>query len=120
MPVHSELRHPRTSSSSAIGRSSCARALTCLLQFLLERIPVHPVVVALELVDELVDLVHVLARDDPERDRLAPAAELLPRVPVGIRGVRRFHGAGMRERLPFPLLPEDFPDHAASARTARR
>src|SRR5690348_2771227 len=97
MPVHSELRQPRISSSSAIGRSSCARSLTCLLQFLLERIAVDPVVVPLELVDELVDLVHCRARYDPERHRLAPPAELLARVRLRVLVVRRLDRACVRE-----------------------
>src|SRR4029453_16064761 len=89
MPVHSEFRQPRISSSSAIGRSSCARSLTCLLELLLQRIAVDAVVVPLELVDELVDLVHRVAPHEPERHRLAAAAELLPRVPLGVLVVRR-------------------------------
>src|SRR5512132_1001285 len=119
IPVHSELRQPRISSSSAISRS-CARSLTRLPQLLLERIAVDAVVVPLQLVDELVDLVHGLAWDDPERDRLAPPPELLPRVPLGELLVRRLDRAGVRERLALPFLPEDFVDHAASGSTTRR
>jgi hypothetical protein len=48
------------------------------------------VVIALQLVDELADLVDVLPRDDPESDRLAAPAELLARVPVGVFRVRCF------------------------------
>src|ERR671931_528008 len=81
MPVHSESRQPKMSSSSAISSSACA--FTRLLQLLLQRIPVDAVVVAVQLVDEVLDLVHGLARDDPERRRLAAPAELLARVPVG-------------------------------------
>src|SRR5919197_3607727 len=78
IPVHSESRQPRTSSSSAIAsneRMSCS--FTRLLQLLLQGIAVDPVVVAVQLVDELVDLDDRLARDDPERGRLAAAAVLL-------------------------------------------
>src|SRR5512132_4050700 len=78
IPVHSELRQPRISSSSAIGSSSSARAFTGLLQLFFERVAVDAVVVPLQLVDEVVDLVHRLPRDDPERDRLASPPELLP------------------------------------------
>src|SRR6266540_3577890 len=87
IPVHSELRQPRISSSSASSSSPCA--FTGLLQFLLQRIAVDAVVVALELVDELVDLVHRLARHDPQRDRLAAPAKLLARVPVGVLRIGR-------------------------------
>src|SRR4029453_9656157 len=104
MPAHSEFRQPRISSSSAIGRSSCSRALTCLLELLLEGIAVDPVVVPLQLVHELVDLVHGRARHDPERDRFASPAELLARVPLPVLVVRRLDGARMREGLPFALL----------------
>src|SRR5689334_22694097 len=103
MPVHSELRQPRISSSSAIGRSSCARSLTCLLQLLLQRITVDPVVIFLELVDELVDLVDGRACDDPERDRLAAPAELLARVGVRVLVVRCLDRAGVREGLALAL-----------------
>src|SRR5688500_572440 len=118
MPVHSELRQPRTNSSSAICSSCRARSLTCLLQLLLQRVAVDEVVVALKLVDEVADLDDPLARDDPQRDGLAPAAVLLARVPLGEGLLGRLNGAGMRERLPFPLLPKNFVDHAAWARTA--
>src|SRR5215203_15429 len=112
MPVHSEFRQPRISSSSAIGRSSCSRSFTRLLQLFFERIAVDPVVVPLQLVDELVDLVHGRARDDPERDRLASPAELLAGVPLPVLVVRRLDRARVREGLPLPLLPEDLVDHA--------
>src|SRR4029079_8214645 len=55
MPVHSELRQPRMSSSSASLRSSCA--FTCLLELHLERVAVHPAVVAIE------DVSHVRLAD---------------------------------------------------------
>src|SRR5262245_61674764 len=118
MPVHSEFRQPRISSSSAISSSACS--FTCLLQLLLERVAVDAVVVALELVDELVDLVHRVARHEPERDRLAAPAELLACVPLGVLVVRRLHRARVRERLPLPLLAENLVDHAACASTVRR
>src|SRR5688572_6310604 len=110
MPVHSEFRQPRISSSSAISRSCCARSFTRLLELFLERIAVDPVVVALELVDELSDLVHGVAGDDPEGDRLAAAPVLLARVPVGEGPVRSLDGPRVLERLALPLLPKDFVD----------
>src|SRR5579859_6346265 len=119
IPVHSELRQPRTSSSSAIWSNS-ACSLTCLLQLRLQRVAVDPVVVLAELVGEVLDLVDRVARDDPERHRLAATTVLLVRVGVSEGRVGRGHRAGMLERLPLPFLPEDLPDHAASARIARR
>src|SRR4051794_5786845 len=104
MPVHSELRQPRISSSSAIASNTSARdppcnrlllgcsglgSLTRLLQLLLEWVAVDAVVVPLELVDELVDLVHGRPRDEPERYRLAATAELLARVPLRVLVVGR-------------------------------
>src|SRR5919204_5444514 len=71
IPVHSEFRQPRMNSSSASSSSCCASSLTCLFQLRLQRVPVHAVIVALELVDELVHLGDGVAPDDPERDRLA-------------------------------------------------
>src|SRR5215210_1139133 len=121
IPVHSELRQPRISSSSAISSSSCARSLTCLPQLLLERITVDAVVVAPELVDEVVDLEHVVARHDPQCDGFAAAAVLLPRVRLREVAVRRRDGARMLERLALALLPEDLENHqAASASTTSR
>src|SRR6185295_7872506 len=129
------LRQPRISSSSAIGSSTSAReppcnrlllgcsglgSLTRLPQLLLERVPVHSVVVPFQFVDEVVDLVHGLPRDDPERDRLAAPPELLPRIPLGELLVWRLDRAGVRERLPLSLLPKDLVDHAASGSTTRR
>src|SRR3954452_13135986 len=95
-------------------------AFTRFPEFLLERIAVDPVVVLLQLVGEVVDLVHGLTGDDPEGRRLAAATVLLARVRLRERLVRRLDRAGMSERLPLPLLPEDLVDHAASASTARR
>src|SRR5262245_23607145 len=119
IPVHSELRQPRISSSSAISRS-CSRPLTRLPQLLLERIAVDAVVIPLQLVDELVDFVHSLSGHDPQRDRLAAPPVLLARVPLREFLVRRLDRAGVRERLALALLPKDLVDHAASGRTTRR
>src|SRR6478752_2184781 len=119
IPVHSEFRQPRTSSSSAIASSS-ACSLTCLLQLCLQRVAVDPVVVLAQLVGEVLDLPDRLARDDPERHGLASPAVLLVcvRVREGRIGCR--DGAGVLERLPFALLAENLVDHAASARIAFR
>src|SRR5689334_21388259 len=111
MPVHSESRQPRTSSSSAIARSSSARSVTSLLQFLLQRIAVHPVVVAVQLVDEVLDRVKRLARRDPERGRLAAPPVLLASVRFCELLVRRLYRAGVLERLALPFLAKDLVDH---------
>src|SRR5215213_7148966 len=83
MPVHSELRQPRMSSSSARLRSSCA--FTCLLELDLQRVAVHSAVVAVEDVGDvgLPNLVDGVARDDPERERLGAAAVELPCICLG-------------------------------------
>src|SRR5215213_7089276 len=83
MPVHSELRQPRMSSSSARLRSSCA--LTCLLELHLEGVAVHPAVVAVEDLGDvrLPNLLDGLARDDPECERLAAPAVELTRIGLG-------------------------------------
>src|SRR5439155_4333311 len=68
IPVHSESRQPRTSSSSAISsneRASCS--FTGLLELLLQRVAVDAVVVAIELVREVLDLDDRLTRHDPKR-----------------------------------------------------
>src|SRR6478672_1956192 len=91
IPVHSEFRQPRTNSSSAIW-SSCSRSLTCLPELRLQRVAVDPVIVAPELVDEVLDLGDFLARDDPERGRLASPPVLLVRVRAGKGPVRRNDG----------------------------
>src|SRR5919197_271375 len=113
IPVHSESRQPRTSSSSAIPRSSSARPLTSLLQLFLERIPVHAVVVPVQLVDEILDRMQCLARGDPERGGLAAAPVLLARVPLGEPLVRSLDRPSVLERLALPFLPKDLVDHAA-------
>src|SRR5438132_1673047 len=112
IPVHSESRQPRISSSSAISsRSFCSRAFTCLLQLLLERVPVDAVVVAVQLVHELVDLDHRVSGDDPQSRGLASSPVLLARIDIGEVVVGCFDGAGVLEGLAFALLPEDFVDH---------
>src|SRR2546423_15031633 len=77
-------------------------------------------VVPLQLVDELLDLAHGLAWDDPQRRRFATPAELLPRVPVRECRVRRVDRPGVLERLALAFLAEDFPDQATSASIAPR
>src|SRR2546427_11493451 len=118
MPVHSESRQPRTSSSSAVASSSSARSLTRLLQLLFQRIPVHAVVVPVQLVDEVLDRMQRVALDDPERGRLAPPPVLLAGVPLREAFVRRLDRARVLERLSLALLPKDLVDHAAK-RTER-
>src|SRR5437764_578067 len=118
IPVHSELRQPRINSSSANSSSLCA--FTSLGEFVLQRIPVDAVVVLVELVDEVLDRVYGLARDDPQRDGLAAAAELLARVVVREGEIGRLDRAGVREGLASALLTEDLVNHAAWARSACR
>src|SRR6476646_9434212 len=110
IPVHSESRQPRISSSSAIDRSSCARSLTCLLQPCLDRVAVDAAVLEVELVRPVGDRVHRLARHEPERLALAAPAVLLARPRFAERGVGRLDRAGMRERLPLLLLAEHLVD----------
>src|SRR5204862_7949734 len=87
----------------------------------LQRIAVHAVVVPFELVDEFVDSVDRVTRDDPQGHRLAAASVLLPRVHLRERRVRSGERARVLERLPRPLLTEDLVDrHAASASTTDR
>src|SRR5262249_29264327 len=103
------------SSSSAISsRSCCSCSVTCLLELCLQRVAVDAVVVAVELVDELVDLDDGVARDDPQRRRLPAATVLFARVNVGKIAIGSFDRAGVRERRALPLLTEDLEDHAAS------
>src|SRR5262245_32412759 len=114
MPVHSESRQPRTSSSSATWRRS-SRSLTGFPELLLQRVAVDAVVVALELVDELADLCDLRPGNHPERLRLAaPSVEL---AGVGLRegAVRGCERAGVLERLSLALLPEHLVDHPASS-----
>ncbi len=53
---------------------------------------------------------HRVAGDDPQRRRLAAAAVLLVRVGAREPLVGRDHRAGVLERLPLALLPEDLVD----------
>src|SRR3954447_13487180 len=76
IPVHSEARQPRISSSSASASSS---SFTRLLQPRLDRVAVDAAVLEVELVGPVLDDAHRVARHEPERDRLAAPAVLLPR-----------------------------------------
>ncbi len=101
----------RRSLASAL-RSHVERAcsLACLLQPRLDRVAVDAPVLHLELVRELVDLAHGVARDEPERDRLLPPPVLLARVDLGEALVGRVDRARVLERLALPLLSEDLED----------
>src|SRR4051812_42209681 len=122
MPVHSESRQPRISSSSAYSRRRCARSFTRLLQLRLQRVTVDTVVRLLELVVEVRHLVHGLARDDPQRHRLVPAAVLLVGERLREGRVGRGDRACVCERSALLLLAEDLEDshYAASASTTDR
>src|SRR5205807_456407 len=74
-----------------------------------------------ELVREVVHLVHRLARYEPERFRLAAAAVLLACPCLRERRVGRIDRARVLERVALLLLAEDLEDHAASnaSRTQR-
>src|SRR3954454_6695899 len=120
MPVHSESRQPTTSSSSASSSRSRARSFTCLLQPYLEGVAVDTPVLEVELVGEVVHLVHRLARNEPQRLRLAAPPELLARPRLRERGVGRVDRARVLERLPLFLLTEDLEDHAATASRTQR
>src|SRR5207248_5015623 len=98
IPVHSESRQPiRSSSSASPRRCSCllsrrtgeaGTSLLCdsveptsftrLLQAGLDRVAVDAAVLEVELVRPVRHRVNRLARREPERDRLAAAAVLLP------------------------------------------
>src|SRR5579864_675153 len=116
IPVHSESRHPMISSSSARPSRS---SFTCLLQPRLDRVAVDAPVLEVEFVRPFVDDVHRVARDEPERDRLAAAAVLLARPRLRELRVGRLHRAAVLERLPLAILPEDLPDHQAARTTSR-
>src|SRR5689334_19478470 len=103
MPVHSESRQPMTSSSSARSRSC---SFTRLLQACLDRVPVHPAVLEVELVAPVLDVAIRVARDEPGRNRLAAPAVLLAGPGLGEVGFGRPDRAGVLERLAPPLLPE--------------
>src|SRR5581483_4707397 len=109
------------SSSSAISsRSRRSGSFTRLPELRLERVAVDAVVVAAELVDEVLGLRDRLARYDPQRRRLAAAAVLLVRVRAREGEIRRGDRPRVLERMALPVLPEDLEDHAASASSARR
>src|SRR5262249_51637306 len=116
MPVHSESRQPRTSSSSARPSSACS--FTSLLQAGLDRVAVDAAVLEVELVRPLLDVADRVARDEPERHRLAAPSVLL--ACPGLREVRigSDDRPGVLERCPPFLLAEYLPDrvlaHAAS------
>src|SRR5262249_23687060 len=121
MPVHPESRPPRIRPSPAISSNERASdSCTCLLELLLQGVAVDAVVVAVELVDKVLDLDDRLARHHPQCGRLTAAAVLLARIDVRERVVRRLDRSGVLERLPLPLLPEDLVDHAACASTMLR
>src|SRR5690242_4254855 len=105
MPVHSESRQPRTSSSSARPSSACS--FTSLLQAGLDRVAVDAAVLEVELVRPVLDVADRIARHEPERDRLSAAAVLL--AGPGLREVRvgGNHRTGVFERLAAPFLAED-------------
>src|SRR5512145_1083218 len=125
IPVHSEFRQPRISSSSAMDSRRSVRSLTGrtrgqleragllarLPQARLDRVAVHAAVLHLELVGELGDLVHRVPGNEPERHRLLPPAVLLARVDLRERLGGRGHGAGVLKGLTLPFLPEDLEDH---------
>src|SRR3954449_5074486 len=112
MPVHSESRQPRTSSSSASPSSACS--LTSLLQAGLDRVAVDAAVLEVELVGPVLDFADRVARHEPERDRLTAPAVLLARPRLREVRIRRLDGAGVLERLAFPLPAKNLVDHAAS------
>src|SRR5918992_2909316 len=114
MPVHSELRQPRSSSSSANSRRTSllgrAGTLPRLLQPRLDRVAVYAAVLEVELVRELLDRHDLVAGHDPQRHRLLPPRVELACVRLGERAVGRVERAAVLERLPFALLAEDLPD----------
>src|SRR6516225_2334650 len=118
IPVHSDSRQPRKSSSSAIARSCCCScALTCLLQPCLDRVAVDAAVLEVELVGPVLDVADLVAWHEPQRHGLAAAAVLLARPRLREVGVGSDDRAGVLERLALPLAPEHFEDgmaHAAS------
>src|SRR4029077_5008422 len=118
MPVHSESRHPRTSSSSARPSSACS--FTCLLQARLDRVAVDAAVLEVELVGPVLDVADRIAWDEPQSDRLAAPAVLLARPRLREVCVGRDDRPGMLERRAALLLAEDLPDRVRvhAARTA--
>src|SRR5436190_1032854 len=114
IPVHSELRQPRMSSSSASSSRTSARlrsnAFPDLGESALDRVAVDAAVLEVELVRPVVDAPDRVARHEPERDRLAAPAVLLAGPRLGELRVGRGDRARVLERLPFSLLPEDLVD----------
>src|SRR6185437_3657107 len=106
----SESRQPRISSSSAISSSS---SLTCLLQLLLERIAVDAVVVAVQLIDELLDPHDRPALDHPERDRLAAAAEHPGRDAPSNPLLPRTDPPHQQHHIYPTILPNELPNDTA-------
>src|SRR5690348_6233267 len=119
MPVHSEFRQPSRSSSSASSSRSCARSFTRLLEPFLDRVAVDAAVLEVELVHELGELVDRLARHEPERLGLTPAAVLLARVDLCELPVGRRDRAGVLHGRALTFAAKDLVDHAASASTVR-
>src|SRR3954451_22769542 len=111
MPVHSESRQPRTSSSSARPSSACS--FTSLLQTGFDRIAVDAAVLQAELVGPVFDVADRVARDEPQRDRLGSAAVLLACPHLGEVRIGRDDRAGVLERLAAPFLAADLVDHGA-------
>src|SRR3954467_8320841 len=119
IPVHSESRQPRISSSSASSSRRCARSFTSDPQPFLDRVAVDAAVLEVELVRPLRHLVHRVARHEPQRLALSAAAVLLARPRVRERGVGSDDRPCVRERLPFFLLAEDLEDHQAASTVSR-
>src|SRR5579864_978105 len=99
-----------SSSSARPSRSS----FTGLLQPRLDRVAVDAPVLEIELVRPFVDDVHRVARDEPERNRLAAAAVLLSRPHLRELRVGRLNRPAVLERLPLAVLAKDLPDHPRS------
>src|SRR5690348_8672366 len=99
-----------SSSSARPSRSSFTR----LLQACLDRVAVDAAVLEVELVGPVLDVVDRIARNEPQRNRLAAAAVLLARPRLCELGVGRDDRTGVLERLALPFLTEDFVDHAAN------
>src|SRR5215469_411732 len=113
MPVHSESRQPRTSSSSARPSSACS--FTSLLQTCLDRVAVDAAVLEVELVGPVLDVADRVPWNQPERDGLAAPAILLARPRLREVGVGRDDRAGVLERSAALLLAEDLPHRVGHA-----
>src|SRR5439155_6656861 len=107
LPAPSSLRRSRASFTGT-------RSFACLREARLDRIAVDAAVLEIELVGPFLDVADRVARDEPERDRLAAPAVLLARPRLREVGVRGLDGAGVLERLAFPLPAKNLVDHAAS------